>query len=237
MKVVVSPHLDDALFSAWHLLAGAGDVRVVNVFTGMPPEGTVPPRWDRLTGARDSVQRMRERLDEDGRALGLAGRTAVGLDFLDSQYREGPVDAGALEAALERAAGDAELVAPAGIGEHSDHVAVRDAALALVARGAPVSFYAELPYATEFGWPAWVDVSDPDPFVDPDAYWSDAWAPLFDAHYAPIPIELDAETQRHKIEAMREYRTQFPALEGGDRQRLTHPTLVRYEVLFVQRTA
>jgi hypothetical protein len=32
---------------------------------------------------------------------------------------------------------------------------------------------------------------------------------------------------------MREYRTQFPALEGGDR-RLTHPTLVRHEVLFVQ---
>jgi hypothetical protein len=237
MKVVVSPHLDDAVFSAWHLLAGAGDVRVVNVFTALPPEGSAPPRWDRLTGARDSAQRMRERLDEDRRALALAGRTAVGLDFLDSQYRDGPVDASALEEALERTAAGAELVAPAGIGEHSDHVAVRDAALALGARGAAVSFYAELPYATEFGWPAWVDASDSDPFVDPDAHWSDAWAPLFDARYAPIPIELDEHAQSRKIQAMREYRTQFPALEGGDRQRLTHPTLVRYEVLFVQRTA
>jgi hypothetical protein len=237
MKVVVSPHLDDAVFSAWHLLAGAGDVRVVNVFTSPPPEGAAPPRWDRLTGARDSVQRIRDRLDEDRRALALAGRTAVGLDFLDSQYRHGPLDASALEAALEHAAGGGELVAPAGIGEHSDHVAVRDAALALGARGAAVSFYAELPYATEFGWPAWVDASEPEPFVDPDAYWSDAWAPLFDARYAPIPIELDEEAQRRKIQAMREYRTQFPALEGGDRRRLTHPTLVRYEVLFAQRTA
>jgi hypothetical protein len=237
MKVVVSPHLDDAVFSAWHLLGGAGDARVVNVFDAVPPEGTAPPRWDRLTGAHDSVERMRERRDEDRRALELAGRSSVGLDFLDSQYRDGPLDADALETALDRAAGDGELVAPAGIGEHSDHVAVRDAALALGARGAAVSFYAELPYATEFGWPAWVDASEPDPFVDPGAWWADAWAPLFDARYAPIPIELDADAQRRKIEAMREYRTQFPALEGGDRRRLTHPTLVRYEVLFVQRTA
>jgi hypothetical protein len=236
MKVVVSPHLDDAVFSAWHLLDGPGDVRVVNVFTSLPAEGT-PPRWDRISGARDSVQRMRDRLEEDGRALALAGRSATGLDFLDAQYRDGPLDTEALEAALAHAAGDDELVAAAGIGEHSDHVAVRDAALALGARGAAVSFYAELPYATEFGWPAWVDASEPDTFVDPDAYWSDAWAPLFDARYAPIPIELDEEAQRSKIQAMREYRTQFPALEGGDRRRLTHPTLVRYEVLFVQRTA
>jgi LmbE family N-acetylglucosaminyl deacetylase len=236
MKVVVSPHLDDAVFSAWHLLDGPGDVRVVNVVTALPAEGT-PPRWDRISGARDSVQRMRDRLEEDGRALALAGRSATGLDFLDAQYRDRPLDAEALEAGLERAVGDDELVAPAGIGEHPDHIAVRDAGLALGARGAAVSFYAELPYATEFGWPAWVDASEPDPFVDPDAYWSDAWAPLFDARYAPIPIELDEEAQRRKIQAMREYRTQFPALEGGDRRRLTHPTLVRYEVLFVQRTA
>jgi LmbE family N-acetylglucosaminyl deacetylase len=237
MKVVVSPHPDDAVFSAWHLLDGAGDVRVVNVFTALPPEGTPPPRWDRLTGASDSRQRMRERLAEDTEALGIAGRSADSLGFLDSQYRNEPLDTGALEAALERAAEDGELVAPVGIGDHSDHVAVRDAALALAERGAEVSFYAELPYATEFGWPAWVDASEPNPHVDPDAHWSDAWAPLFDARYAPIPIELDEAAQRRKIEAMRAYRTQFPALEGGELRRLTSPNLVRYEVLFVQRTA
>ena len=39
MKVVLSPHLDDAVLSCWHVLGREGDVRVVNVFTGSPEDG------------------------------------------------------------------------------------------------------------------------------------------------------------------------------------------------------
>lgn len=72
---VLSPHPDDALLSCWNLLAGAGDVTVVNVFTA-PPGGSDHSHWgwwDRLTGAADWAQRMRERLEEDAAALRLAG--------------------------------------------------------------------------------------------------------------------------------------------------------------------
>ena len=75
---VLSPHLDDAVLSAWSVLRRPGDVRVVNVCTAVPPPGPAPP-WDQLTGARDAAERMRERLDEDREALAKAGREAVAL--------------------------------------------------------------------------------------------------------------------------------------------------------------
>jgi len=69
--LVVSPHLDDAVLSAFGLLEGA-DVEVVNVFTGVP-EGARATYWEKLTRARGSVEeRNRERLLEDRDALALA---------------------------------------------------------------------------------------------------------------------------------------------------------------------
>ncbi len=85
--VVVSPHFDDAVLSCWHLLRSDDDVRVVNVFTGVPENGRPPGWWDLLTGAASSAKRVRERAQEDARALAVAGREAVGLGFLDEQYR------------------------------------------------------------------------------------------------------------------------------------------------------
>ena len=85
--VILSPHFDDAVLSCWHLLASAGEVLVVNVFAGEPPAGTLG-WWDRLAGATDSAAAVRARIEEDRQALALAGRTAVNLPFLDSQYRQ-----------------------------------------------------------------------------------------------------------------------------------------------------
>src|SRR5919109_1364707 len=85
-NVVVSPHLDDAVLSCWHVLAGGDEVTVVNVFTGLPKPGTLG-WWDRLTGAADSVERIRERCAEDAEALALVGVPHANLGLLDGQYR------------------------------------------------------------------------------------------------------------------------------------------------------
>ena len=85
--VILSPHFDDAVLSCWHVLASAGEVLVVNVFAGEPPARTLG-WWDRLAGATDSAAAVRMRIEEDRQALALAGRTAVNLPFLDSQYRQ-----------------------------------------------------------------------------------------------------------------------------------------------------
>jgi LmbE family N-acetylglucosaminyl deacetylase len=179
-----------------------------------------------MTGATDSAARMAERLEEDKRALALAGCRAEYLGLLDSQYRKG-----VRPDVLIWPESGAAVLAPAGIGGHSDHELVRDTALALAGKH-EVSLYADLPYATMFGWPAWLTGDGPDPFRDVDAYWSHFVPDGFE----PRPVELDDAEQQRKIEAMRLYRTQFSMLEGGPLRRLTHPELVRFEVVFVPRS-
>ena len=229
---ILSPHFDDAVLSCWHLLDGGGEVAVVTVFADEPPADTALTDWDRITGATDSRERVRERRREDERALAAVRRPTTWLPFLDAQFREGPADDGAIEAALERIAADV-LHAPAGIG-HSDHRVVRDVALRL---SRAVSFYADLPYATEFGWPPWVTGGEPNAYLDVDAAWDTGVAPFRAAGYSARAVELTEAQQRRKAAAMREYRTQFPALEGGPQRRLTHPDLIRWEVVWERPTA
>ena len=152
---VLSPHLDDVVFSCWHVLRSSHDVVVINVFTAVPAAGTAPPRWDRITAADGPAERMRLRLEEDAAALAIAGRRAENLGFVDSQYHD------SAPTGRERLPTGAEVIAPASIGGHSDHELVRDVGLALTSEGRRVSLYADLPYATEFGWPVWSPAKTP----------------------------------------------------------------------------
>ena len=110
-----------------------------------------------MTGARDPVQRMRERRAEDRRALACAGRSAVNLGFLDAQYGRRDSPAGRLlkriPTLLERGT---VIHAPAALSRHPDHEIVRDVALDLARSGWQVVLYADLPHAILDGWPAWV---------------------------------------------------------------------------------
>src|SRR4051794_4514624 len=102
--VVLSPHPDDAVLSCWSVLVSASDVRVANVFTGSPAPGSLGP-WDELVRAADSTSLMEQRIDEDRRALALAGRSPVNLGFLDNQHRgrARPPSNAELDAALRAA--------------------------------------------------------------------------------------------------------------------------------------
>jgi LmbE family N-acetylglucosaminyl deacetylase len=211
------------------VLGSSRDVTIVNIFTAIPAGGTTPSSWDRMTGADDASVRMRARLEEDKAALARAGRRAEHLDFMDDQYRDAPPE-GLLAAVRRRVPDDAEVLAPAAIGGHPDHELVRDVGLALAATGAAVTFYADLPYATEFGWPCWMTGDTPDPFRNIDAYW----ARFVPEGYDPQPIELSETEREAKINAMRSYRTQFSMLEGGGQRKLTHPDLVRYELVWTK---
>lgn len=229
--VVVSPHLDDAVLSAWSVLSGPAEVRVVNLCTALPSPGPVP-WWDRMVGAEDSLALMQRRIAEDAEALALAGRVPRNLDFLDRHYRAGqPLDTSALTAALEPELAGADAVyAPAGLGLHSDHVAAREAVLALAPR---VFLYADLPYATRFGWPHWVTGAEPRSDLRPEALWEE--------HLAGVPCgaarvaELSSEEAAGKLRAMETYRTQFAALNAGPLNQLRHPQLLPYEVFWELR--
>ncbi|MCA7951681.1 PIG-L family deacetylase [Burkholderia seminalis] len=153
--LVVSPHLDDAVFSCGHLLAQAPGSIVVTVFAGIPPRGTPAPPWDRRAGFDHADEAVRARRDEDARALALLGAQPVWLDFLDDQY--GVPAASTAIAARVADVIDAHdgfgVLAPAGL-FHRDHLQVQQAVLSLLprhadtpARASPVwRFYEDAPY-------------------------------------------------------------------------------------------
>jgi hypothetical protein len=211
---LLSPHLDDAVLSCWHVLSGPDEVDVVNVFAGIPNGRPAEAVWDRLTGARDSAQRMRDRLEEDRGALARAGRAAVSLPLLDAQYRGDDPSPPVLDALAGRLARGTVVYAPAALSTHVDHRLVRDAGLALRRRGFEVRLYADLPHALAFGWPAWVTGACPDPHVDPEAWWRSRLAPagIELAELEPEPQALDDDVFERKLEALREYATQLPVL-------------------------
>ena len=120
-------------------------------------------RWSTMS-AQQTVQLRRE---EDRRAVDILGATAFHLGFLDAIYRttpEGeplygdpvgaqmhPQDA-ALVADIaqdlkRRLQGDEVLVCPLGIGNHVDHVIVRQAAESL---GVPLRYVADFPYVIQY---------------------------------------------------------------------------------------
>jgi LmbE family N-acetylglucosaminyl deacetylase len=231
--LLLSPHWDDAVLDCWNVLADDADVKVVNMFAGIPQAGVLT-LWDSITGASDSAERARARIAEDARALARAKREPVNLPFLDAQYRRHPPPTLAQfdRAVSEHAPSVSRVLAPAGLGSHPDHVLTRRYAQVLRRAGVPVTIYAELPYCVLHGWPHWVDGREPEPNRNVDAFWSS-----FLVDVAEMPtlrsarvVRLDEQAAAAKLDAMRCYETQFPALSYGARGLLSDRAIHGFEV-------
>ena len=86
--LIISPHLDDAVFSCANLLLENPGAVVVTVFAGIPAKRNDVPDWDRSCGFTSTRQAMLARRREDRLALRLLGAEPHWLGFLDFQYRE-----------------------------------------------------------------------------------------------------------------------------------------------------
>ena len=130
--IVISPHLDDAVFSCGNLIAACDDAMVVTVFAGEPAPALGAPEWDLAAGFSSGAQAVRARRQEDGRALRLLGAEPVWLDFLDGQYgeRRNAVDIAVRLGSLLSLQKRATIVAPMGV-YHPDHVLVNAACMLL----------------------------------------------------------------------------------------------------------
>ncbi|HEX6388883.1 MAG TPA: hypothetical protein VFZ89_05545, partial [Solirubrobacteraceae bacterium] len=225
-----------AVLSCWWLLTAPDDVHVINVFTAVPDASRVA-WWDRLTGAQDGAARMRERLAEDAQALARAGRSAVNLGLLDGQYRRTSQPAAQIADRVARVIGrGARLYAPAGLGDVPDHDLVRNAALRLERHGHEVIFYADVPHAIRFGWPASVTGEDPVDGLDVEGYWAATLArgiPGAELLSREVHV-LDDDALIAKLIAVRTYRTQLPALLALN-GRLSDPSTFRYEATWRRR--
>ncbi|KXV03209.1 hypothetical protein CR51_18680 [Caballeronia megalochromosomata] len=82
--LVISPHLDDAVFSCGAALAALPGAVVCTVFAGAPREALVTD-WGTQSGAANAHQAMHARRAEDAAALDALDARPLHLDLLDSQ--------------------------------------------------------------------------------------------------------------------------------------------------------
>ncbi|MGI4813019.1 MAG: PIG-L family deacetylase [Janthinobacterium lividum] len=133
--LLVSPHLDDGVFSCGAWLAAHRPATVLTVFAGRPERAAMSTDWDRQCGFADAAQAMTVRYEEDQQALRTLGAMPLRLSFLDSQYGETPrveAIADALVTAFDTHDGDTILL-PLGLW-HSDHVLTHEACLLAMRR-------------------------------------------------------------------------------------------------------
>jgi LmbE family N-acetylglucosaminyl deacetylase len=230
--LLLSPHLDDAVLDCFSVLVSGEPLAVVTVFAGIPADGRIPG-WDRICGATDIETHLQERITEDREALATLGREAVALPFLGENYRGGgprPSLREVAELIARHAPAASQVLAPAMVGEPiPDHLYVRGLALALGAQGMPVTLYADLPYATQFGWPHWVTGAERNPRVDVDVFWSRFLSQVPGVERArPRVVALSADEAARKLETMRLYRTQFQGLDAVGK--LSDPRIHGFEV-------
>lgn len=167
--IYISPHLDDAVFSAGGLIyeqAQAGiPVEIWTLMSGYAPESSVSPFAQMLhavweaASAREATEMRRE---EDRRAAAMLGAGTMHFDFLDCIYRRGlngewlysevflpphPEDAsmpGQIAQAISaRLQPDDVLVCQLALGSHVDHVLVRQGVELL---GRSVRYDIDVPY-------------------------------------------------------------------------------------------
>lgn len=152
--LVISPHLDDAVFACAEWIAAPPACTVATVFAGVPRDGQRRTEWDRRCGFADAADAVGMRRHEDKVALSMLGAKPLWLAFADSQYEEPATDeeiAAALVEVLRAHTGEPVLL-PLGL-FHADHVqAHRAARIAL--HGMPhdeAYLYEDAPYRRQPG--------------------------------------------------------------------------------------
>jgi LmbE family N-acetylglucosaminyl deacetylase len=150
--LVLSPHLDDAVFSLGAALAeaaraGAG-VTVLTVLAGDPGSGAPAGPWDARAGFATAGEAASARREEDRAACAAIGAAPDWLPYGDAQYGRGTPDDAIWAEIAERAAHADALLVPGFPLANVDHSWLAELVLARVAEIAKVAAYVEQPYAT-----------------------------------------------------------------------------------------
>jgi LmbE family N-acetylglucosaminyl deacetylase len=226
MKEIISPHLDDAVYSCWHALDK--NTRVTTVFAGYP-EDAMPSAWDISTGFANARSATQVRIQENAAALGFTGARIANLSLLDTVYRSQPdiLDAHAVVEALSGEIDrQATLYCPSGFSLnywHPDHGIVREAGKILSSQGVDVRFYADVPYCVSPDklqrWPEQLPVQQIEDLLETDL--------------KSVIIELSPQQALAKQVGVRKYISQFArndTLAGGV---LSDSEMYKWEAVFV----
>jgi LmbE family N-acetylglucosaminyl deacetylase len=147
--VVVSPHVDDAVFSLGAALSRAArcgaQVTVLTVLAGDVNSPRPAGEWDRRAGFGTAGEAARARRAEDERACALIGARPLWLPYSDLQYERGASDSQIREAVAD-AVGSGPVLLPSFPLSNPDHRWLRGL-LEGMFPPERVGHYVEQPYA------------------------------------------------------------------------------------------
>jgi LmbE family N-acetylglucosaminyl deacetylase len=147
--IVISPHFDDAVLSAWTYLQSK-EVSILTICAGVPSAEVCVSSADLNCGFTSGREAALERIHEDVRVCNGLGIVPIHLDELDYPY-SGDKDKTKLGKKLSpHIYPDNTIFVPLGIGRHPDHVATRDSVIQMYKNNNSFQlfFYADFPYAS-----------------------------------------------------------------------------------------
>jgi LmbE family N-acetylglucosaminyl deacetylase len=155
--VVLSPHLDDGVFSLGASIAqatrtGSAEVTIVTVFGDDPSSHTPPGYWDRRGGFADEGASASVRREEDTKASAIVGAKTVWFDYGDLQYERGASDDEIWAAVEPHLQGADTVLSPGFPLIHPDHAWLAKMAIERGVGAATLALYVEQPYAVIRPW-------------------------------------------------------------------------------------
>lgn len=195
--VVLSPHLDDAVFSVGASIARAvregTDILVVTAFAGVPGSANESGSWDRSVGFAHEGEAAVARRREDAVASGILGAVPVWLPFREEQYGEEASDDAIWAAIAPHLSGADAILVPGFPLDHADHRRLARMTLSRVDVRTRLGLYVEQPYATWADGPPRAAVLSQ--WVDEDVAWR--------------PVPALGRDRRRKWRACLAYRSQL----------------------------
>jgi LmbE family N-acetylglucosaminyl deacetylase len=150
--VIISPHLDDGVFSLGAAIARAAregaHVKVVTVFGNDPASERPSAPWDRTCGFTTEGEAAAARREEDRRAVRLVGAEPVWFPFRDEEYGCDAGDDDVWAAVAESVGWSETVVCPAFPLDHADHRRLTELVVGRIPSDRRLGFYVEQPYAS-----------------------------------------------------------------------------------------
>jgi LmbE family N-acetylglucosaminyl deacetylase len=150
--VVLSPHLDDGVFSLGASIARAAregaTVKNVTVFANALDSDRAGSPWDTTCGFRSEREASLARREEDMRACELVGAEPVWLPFRDEEYGRDATADDVWEALAEVVDWSDTVLAPGFPLAHDDHAWLTTLVVQRLPPGRSFGLYVEQPYAS-----------------------------------------------------------------------------------------
>jgi len=227
-NILISPHLDDAVFSCWKTINDSQNSLIINVFAGIPKQGT-RTLWDRICGEKNSMKMVNARRQENELALDKTKATNIYLDFLDRQYRTKiNINNQVKKNMTQYLNKKSRILFPIALSSnyrHPDHLILRKIGLKLLEENYNINFYPDVPY---MGLPKNINNTHVDQLIN-------RIQGKLNLSVGIKVLKLSEEERQAKHTAALKYSSQYQMTNIVSLGRLAKLTKANYELLFIPK--